>query len=77
MAGLKHKCLAHDCAKRIDARFLMCAPHWSLVPGPIQKRVYAAYRPGQDITTASQAWHDAADEAKQAVRDALAGKVVG
>lgn len=67
----KHKCLASGCKRQVDARYLMCGVHWALVPGDVQREVYAAYRAGQDITTASDVWHKAADKAIAAVTAAL------
>lgn len=46
----------------------MCKRHWRIVPAKIQKRVWAAYVPGQEITkTPSPAWLSAADLAIRAV----------
>lgn len=67
----KHKCLASGCKRQVDVRYLMCGVRWALVPVDVQREVYAAYRPGQDITTASDAWHRAADKAIAAVTAAL------
>ena len=42
----------------------MCLAHWRRVPRPIQRAVWATYRPGQcDDRSPSAAWHDAADAA--------------
>jgi hypothetical protein len=32
-------CFAQDCAARIPARILMCAPHWAMVPRALQIKV--------------------------------------
>jgi len=45
----KHTCHAEGCAKRVPPRFLMCAPHWYMVPNELQAEVYRHYRPGQEI----------------------------
>lgn len=42
----------------------MCLKHWMLVPKPIQRLVWAGYRPGQcDDKRPSRQWHQAADAA--------------
>jgi hypothetical protein len=37
-----HRCPAGDCPRRVDDKYLMCGPHWSMVPGPFREQVYAA-----------------------------------
>lgn len=39
-----HVCAATMCTKVISERHLMCHGHWSLVPAPIQGRVWTTYR---------------------------------
>jgi hypothetical protein len=33
----------------VPPEWLMCKPHWALVPDQLQARVWATYRPGQEI----------------------------
>jgi hypothetical protein len=47
----------------------MCAKHWRMVPKKIQERVWAHYREGQGIGTASPQWKKAADAAIRAVAE--------
>jgi hypothetical protein len=44
-----HLCHAEGCGARVPPRVLMCLPHWRLVPAPLQRAVWDAYRPGQEI----------------------------
>ena len=68
-----HHCHARGCTAKVPPEMLMCKHHWSMVPRSIQKRVWATYRPGQcDDMNPSEAWHQAADDAIQAVAEAEA-----
>lgn len=42
----KHKCAAFGCKSLVPYRFLMCQPHWRLVPPAVQRDVYAAWNEG-------------------------------
>jgi hypothetical protein len=48
---------------------LMCLKHWRMVPRDIQNKVWATYQEGQEQgkATPSKEWHEAADEAIEAV----------
>ncbi|RYZ16901.1 MAG: hypothetical protein EOO70_03320 [Myxococcaceae bacterium] len=63
MGEPRHVCFAEGCTKQLPARFLMCGPHWGKVSNTTQRAVYAAYKPGQTIATASDAWHQAVAQA--------------
>jgi hypothetical protein len=41
---MKRSCSANCCSTSVSASKGMCALHWLMVPLPIQKRIYAAYR---------------------------------
>lgn len=45
-----HTCHALRCEVVIPPRMFMCATHWAMVPVPSQRRLWALYRPGQEIT---------------------------
>ncbi len=45
----KHTCHAKGCKKEVPPRMLMCPTHWRMVPRLIQREVWAAYVPGQEI----------------------------
>ncbi len=59
-----HRCHARGCTKPVKPEMLMCLKHWRMVPKPIQRRVWAAYRDGQcDDKQPSNVWHAAANAA--------------
>jgi hypothetical protein len=59
-----HHCHARGCQVPVKPELLMCLRHWRMVPHPLQRAVWAAYRPGQcDDKRPSAAWHRAADAA--------------
>lgn len=45
----KHHCHAKGCNVPVPPKMLMCLRHWRMVPCEIQRRVWAHYRPGQEI----------------------------
>jgi hypothetical protein len=45
----RHECHATGCHTEVPPRMLMCLRHWRMVPREIQRRVWAAYVPGQEI----------------------------
>ena len=47
---MAHTCHAVGCEVRVAPKYLMCPRHWRMVPVATQKRVWATYRPGQEIT---------------------------
>jgi hypothetical protein len=54
----------------IEASYLMCAFHWFKLPRRLRDAVWAAYRPGQEITLdPSPEWLKAAEEARQWVAE--------
>lgn len=71
-----HHCYCPACPMEIPARLLLCAHHFSLVPGPIAARLWAAYTPRQCKPGAvpSVLWCLAADEAVEHVAT-LEGRV--
>lgn len=63
-----HHCHAHGCKVVVKPEMLMCLRHWRMVPKDIQRKVWAAYRPGQcNDKRPSEEWHLAADAAILAV----------
>ena len=66
--NIEHHCHALGCKTLVPPELLMCLKHWRMVPKDIQKRVWAHYRDGQcDDKNPSKEWHQAADEAINAV----------
>ena len=71
-----HHCHARGCKTKVPPEMLMCKDHWKMVPKSIQRRVWATYRPGQcDDMNPSGEWHEAADDAINAVALAEAEKL--
>jgi len=66
----RHLCHADGCTRAVAERFLMCRPHWRMVPRRLQAAVWDAYRLGQELDKRpSDEWLRAADAAIAAVRD--------
>jgi hypothetical protein len=47
---MTHTCHRRGCDTAVPPRMFMCPPDWSQLPRPLQGAVWAAYRPGQEIT---------------------------
>ena len=63
------RCAAGGCVEIISKDLLMCRKHWRRVPNPIKRAVLKHYRPGQDITTASDLYMQNYSAAIRAVRE--------
>lgn len=46
---MTHLCHAMRCGTVVPPKMLMCAKHWRMVPKPLQARIWATYRQGQEI----------------------------
>jgi hypothetical protein len=44
-----HLCHALKCTVEVPPKLLMCRRHWFMVPKPLRDRVWATYRPGQEV----------------------------
>ena len=47
-----HECNAPGCHEQIHRRYLMCGPHWAMLPGELQADVHAhlrAWRKGGSV----------------------------
>ena len=44
-----HVCHAIGCNVQVRPQLLMCLKHWRLIPRDLQRAVWAAYVPGQEI----------------------------
>lgn len=72
MAEATRPCPITSCRAQIRANHLMCYPHWKLVPRPLQMRVYATYKRGQEnqgIGAASPEYVEAMAEAIRLVNE--------
>lgn len=43
-----HTCHALLCRTMVPPRLHMCGRHWRMVPKPLQRQLWAEYRPGQE-----------------------------
>ena len=46
---MEHVCHAEGCDILVSPKMLMCRKHWRMVPKALQARVWATYRPGQEV----------------------------
>jgi hypothetical protein len=46
---MTHSCHWPGCGKSVPPKLLMCARHWAMLPMTIRSRVWATYRPGQEV----------------------------
>lgn len=68
---MSHTCHAYKCTTPVDPSMHMCRRHWFMVPTDARRRLWAAYRRGQEtdkVITRAYA------EAAQACIDAVAVK---
>lgn len=59
----KHTCHWPGCKTQVKPSLWGCAQHWFRLPLPLRKRVWAAYRPGQEVTKTPS--HEYIEVAKQ------------
>jgi hypothetical protein len=45
----RHMCHARRCGRVVLPRLLMCLRHWRMLPRDLQREVWRAYRPGQEV----------------------------
>jgi hypothetical protein len=64
-----HDCPIEGCQVAVGRRFLMCGPHWSMVPSALGRAVYAAWKDGRGCGTAEH------EVAMQAAIDAVHGRL--
>jgi len=64
-------CFVDTCPKRISIRFLMCRPHWRMVPRDLQRdvwlavenwRLYGAHDTARELADARRAAADAVNQ---------------
>ena len=68
---MSHECPRNGCTRNVSDQFLMCGADWRLVPKPLQRAVYAAYRSGKGLGSPELA--AAQDAAIRAVNGGTAG----
>ena len=52
----RHRCLKPGCQVMMPYSKLACPPHWHELPRPLKSAIYANYKPGQTMITASDAY---------------------
>lgn len=50
-----HKCHWPDCNKQVPPAMWGCKRHWFRLPRPLRKKIWDAYRPGQEEDMAPNA----------------------
>ncbi len=65
---MQHTCHADGCGAQVPPAMCMCRRHWFMVPKSLRDRVWATYRPGQEIDKRpSDEYREAAYRAAEAV----------
>ena len=66
----KHTCHWPGCPKEVPPAMWGCKPHWFALPKHLRDRIWATYRPGQEITkTPSPAYLEAAREIQAWIKE--------
>lgn len=61
-----HHCHWPGCTKQVPPAIWGCRPHWFTLPKPLRDRIWAAYRPGQEVSmTPSREYLQVADEVQR------------
>ena len=45
----EHTCHAKHCETPVPPRMFMCRRHWYALPRPLRAKIWATYRPGQEV----------------------------
>jgi hypothetical protein len=45
-----HECHRQGCNAQVPPRMFMCRSDWYALPTAMRNRIWAAYRPGQEVT---------------------------
>ena len=65
-----HTCHWPGCNKQVPPAMWGCKQHWFKLPLRLRSKIWATYKPGQEITmTPSAAYLDAADEVQKWIRE--------
>ena len=65
----KHTCHWTGCDKQVPPAMWGCKPHWFKLPAALRARIWATYKPGQEIDgSPSQAYIDAAYKVQRWIR---------
>jgi hypothetical protein len=71
----KHTCHWPGCSKEVPPAMWGCRQHWFTLPGHLRQKIWATYRPGQEITkTPSESYIAATREVRQWIEAKLREK---
>jgi hypothetical protein len=66
MIGIVHGCHWPGCERRVSPRWWGCREHWQALPVALRQRLWATYRPAQEIgRRPSAAYLEAVAEVEQ------------
>jgi hypothetical protein len=70
---MSHTCHWPGCRKEVPPAMWGCKPHWFALPKPLRDRIWATYRPGQEIDKRpSESYMDAAEAVQAWIANRLA-----
>lgn len=68
----EHHCHWPGCSEQVPPAKWGCYKHWKMLPKRLQLKVWAAYRPGQEVDMSpSKEYLAVADEVQKWIRDYL------
>ena len=72
---MSHHCHWPGCTKEVPPKLWGCLPHWKALPADLQRRIWATYVPGQEVTkTPSREYLEVADAVQRWCREHIAAK---
>ena len=67
---MPHTCHWPGCPVEVGPTLWGCPRHWYLLPRPLRARIWAAYRPGQEVTfDPSEAYLEAARDVQRWIHE--------
>ena len=67
---MSHTCHWTGCKRSVPPKLWGCKQHWYALPKHLRDRIWATYRPGQEITkTPSDAYLEAAREVQKWIKE--------
>lgn len=71
-----HACHWPGCSKQVPPAMWGCKDHWFMLPADLRQRIWATYRPGQEVNgDPSDAYLNAADAVQQWITSTYGGEV--
>lgn len=70
----RRRCLAEGCTAQVPPRLWGCLRHWRMVPPPLRRAIWAAYRPGQEVDLHTTAAYREASRAAATASAAAEGR---